>query len=369
MEFASDYQSILDRIDQIDPVKYGETRNYSDGAVTYLSPYVSRGVISTKQILEEVLKKGYAVSAIESFVKELCWRDYFQRVGQHRDLNQDIKQQQQPVSNQDIPEAIFQATTGISGIDQAIQDLYKTGYMHNHCRMYTASVVCNSAKSHWLLPAKWMYYHLLDGDWASNACSWQWVAGANSAKKYVANQENINRYTHTNQVGTFLDCSYEALAEMEIPPVLISTQSLKLETILPINKPLEINKSLPTFIYNYYNLDPVWRSNEKGNRILLLEPAFFDAYPISEKCMEFMLSLANNISGIQVFVGSFNELYEQIQLQTIHYKEHPFNSHYSGIEDPRDWISEQLTDYYPSFFAYWKKIEKEVSHKYHRNDH
>lgn len=364
LDFTTDYQRILEKIDRIDPVKYGQNRNYVDGAVTYLSPYISRGVISTKQVLELLLSKGYQISQMEAFVKELCWRDYFQRVGQHRDLNQDIKQQQQRVSNHEIPEAIVRATTGISGIDQSIEDLYKTGYMHNHCRMYTASVVCNSAQSHWLAPSKWMYYQLLDGDWASNACSWQWVAGANSTKKYLVNQENINRYTHTNQSGTFLDCSYEALAEMEIPQVLTSTQSLKLETMLPINKPLEIDKSLPTFIYNYYNLNPVWRSNEKGNRVLLLEPAFFDTYPISEKCMDFMLALVNNIAGIQVFVGSFNELYEQIHLQAVHYKEHPLNLHYSGTEDSRDWISEDVTDYYPSFFAYWKKIEKQLLLKY-----
>lgn len=364
LEFTADYSLLPERIDQIDPVKYGETRNYVDGSVTYLSPYISRGVISTKQVLEHVLKKGYVISEIGSFIKELCWRDYFQRVAQHKDLNQDIKQVQQPVANQAIPEAIVRATTGISGIDKAIQDLYKTGYMHNHCRMYTASVVCNSAKSHWLLPAKWMYYHLLDGDWASNACSWQWVAGANSAKKYLANQENINKYTHTNQFGTFLDYAYESLAEMEIPQVLISTQTLKLETILPINKPLEIDKSLPTVIYNYYNLDPIWLSKEKANRILLLEPAFFEAYPISEKCMDFMLSLANNIPGIQVFTGSFDTLVQHYPLTTIHYKEHPFNSHYRGMEAPRDWISEELTGYYPSFFAYWKEIEKQLVLKY-----
>jgi len=364
LDFAADYSLLLERIDQIDPVKYGETRNYVDGAVTYLSPYISRGVISTKQVLEHVLKKGYAVKEIESFVKELCWRDHFQRVAQHKELNLDIKQAQQPVSNHLIPEAIVKANTGISGIDQAIEELYQSGYMHNHCRMYTAFVVCNVAQSHWLLPAKWMYFHLLDGDWASNACSWQWVAGANSNKKYVANQENINRYTRTNQTETFLDCSYESLAEMDIPSELMATQTLQLKTILPVNKPLEIDESLPTIIYNYYNLDPIWRSKEKANRILLLEPAFFDVYPISEKCMEFMLSLANNIAGIQVFVGSFDALCEHYSLKDIQYKEHPFNAHYRGTEDPRDWISEELTDYYPSFFAYWKKMEKQLMLKY-----
>ena len=55
----------------IDPVKYGSTRNYINGAMTYLSPYISRGVISTKFILEEVLKKGYKANHIEKFMQEI----------------------------------------------------------------------------------------------------------------------------------------------------------------------------------------------------------------------------------------------------------------------------------------------------------
>lgn len=363
LEFTTDYQQILAKIDQVDPLKYGQTRNYTDGAVTYLSPYISRGVISTKQVLERVLSKGYHISQIEAFVKELCWRDYFQRVAQHRDLNQDIRQPQHPVLNRAIPTAIVQASTGISGIDQAIQQLYESGYMHNHCRMYTASVVCNSAKSHWLLPAKWMYYHLLDGDWASNACSWQWVAGANSNKKYLVNQENINRYTHTSQQGTFLDHPYEILPEIAVPAELLETQQALLQTSLPSSKSLRIDKRLPTFIYNYYNLDPLWRSEQKGNRVLLLEPDFFKAYPVSPKCIEMMLRLTKNIPGIQVFTGSFHTLCKQYSLNEIYYKEHPLNTGYTGTEDPRAWISGEVTDYYPSFFAYWKKVEQHIVQK------
>ena len=100
--FITNYPSILDKIEQIDPLKYGKTRNYVNGDVTYLSPYISRGVISTKQVLEKVLAKGYKISQIESFVKELCWRDYFQRVGQAKNLNQDIKKQQHPVLNKEM---------------------------------------------------------------------------------------------------------------------------------------------------------------------------------------------------------------------------------------------------------------------------
>ena len=65
MNFPTKYSEILERIQEIDPVKYGQTRNYLNGAVTYLSPYISRGVISTKLVLDTVLAKGYPLEEIE----------------------------------------------------------------------------------------------------------------------------------------------------------------------------------------------------------------------------------------------------------------------------------------------------------------
>ena len=364
LNFAADYQTIWERIDKIDPVNYGRTRNFVNGDVSYLSPYISRGVISTKQVLERVLKNGYKLWEIESFVKELCWRDYFQRVGQERELNADIKHAQTSVLNTGIPISIVNSTTGIEGIDRAIEKLYTTGYMHNHCRMYTASLVCNHAKSHWLHPAQWMYYHLLDGDWASNACSWQWVAGANSNKKYYANQENINKYTFTNQLNTFLDAPYEAIVQMESPSQLEAIQKLTLETIVPEGELLQLDAHLPTYIYNYYNLDPLWHDSENGNRILLIEPDFFAAYPVSKKCMDFMLYLGRNIPRLQVYVGSYESLCKQVQIETMYYKEHPLNIGYCGIQESRDWVTDKVSGYFPSFFSFWKKVEKEISINY-----
>ncbi|TAH26143.1 MAG: deoxyribodipyrimidine photolyase [Cytophagales bacterium] len=355
--FDTNYLSILEKIHQINPVEYGKTRNYIDGAVTYLSPYISRGVISTKQVLEITLQKGYKISQIEAFVKELCWRDYFQRVGQLKNLFIEIKQPQSPVFNYLIPSQVVSASTNIEAIDNAIRLLYQTGYMHNHHRMYIASIVCNIAKSHWLHPAQWMYYHLLDGDWASNACSWQWVAGANSNKKYFANQENINTYTKTNQKNTFLDHTYEIFEHLEIPNELSYTHQYDLQLTLPNFSNLNINNNIPTYIYNYYNLDPLWHKEEIGNRILLIDPNFYRKYPVSKKCIDFMLALSRNIPNIQFYTGSFESLMNDYDLQKVYFKEHPSNIGYFGIQEDRDWICKEVSGYYPSFFAYWKKIE------------
>jgi deoxyribodipyrimidine photo-lyase len=361
--FPTAYNEIAQRVRSIEPLKYGKTRNFIDGAVTHLSPYISRGIISTKQILSAILKRGYQPEAIEKFIQELAWRDYWQQVwiAKGDSINTDLKNKQNPISNTDIPKAIANASTGIEAIDTAITTFYKTGYLHNHLRMYIASMACNIAKSHWKLPAEWMYYHLLDADWASNALSWQWVAGTNSNKKYYANQENINKYCYTNQKSTFLDVPYGAFSTLEIPKVLQEVTILNLEIPLPSSALITVDESSPTLLYNFYNLDPLWKKDISANRILLLEPSHFKQYPVSQKSIDFIIGLSKNIEDIQVYVGEFNELITSHSVGTIYYKEHPLNRHYTGTQESRDWMF-TVEGYYPSFFAFWKKCKKELTY-------
>ncbi len=361
--FPTAYDEIAQRISNIKPIKYGRTRNFIDGAVTYLSPYISRGVISTKQVLSKVLERGYAPQKIEKFIQELAWRDYWQQVWTAKGdkINSDLKNKQTPVSNTAIPSAIVNATTGIEAIDLAITHLYRSGYVHNHVRMYIASIACNISQSHWKLPAQWMYYHLLDGDWASNALSWQWVAGANSNRKYYANQKNINKYCHTGQKDTFLDVSYDAFKTLGIPEVLRDIVDLQLKTPLPQHSPIAIDEKLPTLLYNLYNLDPFWKKDMVANRILLLEPKHFRDYPVSQRTIDLVLALSKNIKGIQVFVGEFDSLLHSYSLGDIYYKEHPFNTHYQGIQESRDRMFD-VQGYHPSFFAFWKKCKRELAY-------
>ena len=360
--FPTDYNSILERINQINPIQYCKSRNFIDGAVTYLSPYISRGVISVKQVQDYVLAKGYSPATIEKFLQELAWREYFQRVWQVKGeaLFEDLKQPHSDIVNRQMVAAIVGAKTGITAVDKLILDFYKTGYMHNHVRMYVASIACNIAKAHWSVPAQWMYYHLLDGDLASNTCSWQWVAGTFSSKKYYCNQENINRYTNTNQIHTFLDRPTETLNNMPVPDALNATVDLSLKTTLPNvpKPPIDANK--PTLIYNSYNLDPHWRKNEDVNRILLLEPSHFQKFPVSEKVLEFIVNLSLNIPSCQLMIGEVSELKEcyinsPLGKNGLISKEHPAFDYYPGIKDQRDWIYPEVVGYFNSFSSFWKK--------------
>ncbi len=363
MMFEASYESVLEKIDQIDPKEYERTRNYADGAVTRLSPYVSRGFVSTKTVFQKLIDKGFKPAEMEKFVQELAWRDYWQQVWKSKgeDINEDLKRRQEGVLNSGVSTALLQAQTGIEAVDEALTALIESGYLHNHMRMYIASIACNIAGSHWRVPAKWMYYHLLDGDWASNALSWQWVAGANANKKYYANQENINRFFYSSQKQSFLDVAYEDFKELAVPESLQECSNPAMSTPLPKSDELVIDPNLSTLIYNYYNLDPHWNLEQEANRILLLEPKVFEAYPVSQKCIDFALSLAQSIPGIQVYVGSFQSLKKAHSLQDIYFKEHPLNLYYEGHQDERDWMF-TVEGYYPSFFAFWKKCKKEITY-------
>ena len=360
------YPSLLERLNQIDPLAYGKTRNFTDGAVTQLSAYVARGVLDTKTILENIVNRGYSFYQAEKFIQQLAWRDYFQKVWQTKGeaINCDIKHSQNAKFQKGLPLAISSSASGIDIIDQSIEALQTVGYMHNHMRMYVAFMACNIGSFHWRDPARWMYYHLLDGDWGSNALSWQWVAGTFSNKKYIANQENIDYYTKTQQKGSFLDCTYEELAILECPSHLQTPTTFSLHTNLPTPASIVIDQSLPTYIYNYYNLSSTWRSDEKGNRILLLEPELFENYPVSDLCINFMMRLANEIPAIQIFVGSFEALKKITQTSPLFYKEHPLNAHYSGNQDSRSWLVNSQDPVQGSFFSFWKKYEKQIKKNY-----
>ena len=349
--------NLIEVISKLDVSAYARTRNFKNGAVSKLSPYISRGVISTKFVLEILLKKENDEKKMEKFFQELVWRDYWQKIWQkNQNLLIDLKYPQHPVKFRSIPKAIVEAETGISAMDECIQEFYETGYIHNHMRMYIAAVCCNIGQYHWLNPAQWMYYNLLDGDWGSNALSWQWVAGTTRQKKYIANQENINKYFSTHDFNTFLNKSYEELYSFnEIPEVLKPTSSLTLKTNLPEERKLKIDDEKDTYIFNSYNLDPMWSKNKDVNRILLLEPSHFSTYPVSEHVLSFILKMASEIKDIQIAVMEFDQLHELLPpKKEIHYKEHPFSNHYKGVLTERDWIFPNV-EATGSFFNYWNK--------------
>ncbi|AWA29426.1 deoxyribodipyrimidine photolyase [Flavobacterium magnum] len=360
--FPTAIDEILACVENFDPTHYAATRNFKDGQVSRLSPYISRGVITTRQVFRN-LKARYPKTVLEKFIRELLWRDYFQRLLQSRpELYHASIRTDSDAKISGIPIAILNGVTGIREIDAAVHDLYQTGYMHNHFRLYVASICCNVARLGFSVPAGWMYYHLLDADVASNFASWQWVAGNLTGKKYIANQENINFYSRSQQSATFLDCTYDELQDMPVPEILKDHTVPVLDTFLTKTGIPDL-KTATALLYDFYNLNPFWHEHEHYDRILILEPSHFRKFPVSEKVMAFVLALSRNIPNLKVYCGEFEDLRSAYPEVRFIAREHPIINYHGAQVESREWIVPEVTGFYPSYSKYYTACLKYLNYE------
>lgn len=212
----------------IAPIDYARTRNFGDGHITRLSPYIHHGVLSLNEVRNFALTQCSEPVQITKFLQELGWRDFWKHVLiTHPEWAwNDIEPYKTGFIAVDyadtLPEDIAQGSTGIACIDAFIAELIHTGYLHNHARMYLASYVVHFRRIRWQAGARWFLHHLLDGDIASNNLSWQWVATTFSHKPYIFNLENVDKYfgrlVDTSPANnTPLDASYEELQARLFP--------------------------------------------------------------------------------------------------------------------------------------------------------
>jgi len=220
-------QAAYTRLRAVRPHDYARSRNHLEGTVTRLSPYISHGVLTLPRVLAQVQEderardaKGRGLPPEHKFINELAWREYFHHLWQHEGKGIFASLHEGPMPESAyarvLPEDIRQGATGVPAIDQAVRELYATGYLHNHARMWLASYAVHLRKVHWRAGADWLYGHLLDGDLASNHLSWQWVAGTGSHKPYLFNAGNVERFAPAawHSRGSVVDASYEALEQV-----------------------------------------------------------------------------------------------------------------------------------------------------------
>lgn len=169
------------KIRQIEPIEYARTRNFGDGKVSRLSPYIHHGIISLNEVRNFALTKCTEPQQINKFIQELAWRDFWQYILKSNPewAWEDVEPYKTgflPEEYADkLPEDISQGKTGIACIDTFIHELITTGYIHNHARMYLASYIVHFRNIKWQAGAQWFLRHLLDGNIASNNLSWQLV--------------------------------------------------------------------------------------------------------------------------------------------------------------------------------------------------
>jgi deoxyribodipyrimidine photo-lyase len=311
----------LARINAVRPSDYARSRNALEGAVTYLSPYITHGLVSLPEVLAGVTSR-YPLDAQHKFVFELGWREYFHHVWQFREAGIFTNLHEGPLPESDyaklLPADIRLGVTGVPVIDMAVRTLYDTGYLHNHARMWLASYIVHIRKIHWRCAADWLYGHLLDGDLASNHLSWQWVAGTGSTKPYLFNAENVQRYAPSawHSPGSVIDQSYEMLDHIARQPThhtprthaATNADSLSIEPPLSTTPPKELGWTAPdkatvnghdVWLVHPWNLGELPETLPAGTVVVsVLLTDFHNAWPWSERRWRFVTSRMAELSSV-----------------------------------------------------------------------
>jgi deoxyribodipyrimidine photo-lyase len=190
-------------------VAYAQRRNYDLGAgahsnVSTLSPYLRMKLLDEGDVSRAVLAQLDARAA-DKFLAEVWWRTYWkgwmeQRPAVWSTYRDDLTRLHNEVQTQSGLRARWEAAclgqTGIAPFDHWAVELAQTGYLHNHARMWFASIWIFTLGLPWQLGADFFLRHLLDGDAAVNTLSWRWVAGIQTqGKTYLADAENIAKFT------------------------------------------------------------------------------------------------------------------------------------------------------------------------------
>ena len=189
--------------------EYAAQRNFDYGPakrdnVSGLSAFIRHRLIHEGELLDATLQR-HTLDAASKFVEEIFWRAYFKGWLEHhptvwQDYRSDVQAQVEALeSNSDLGARyarVIHASTGIDCFDTWVDELKSTGYLHNHARMWFASIWVYTLQLPWQLGADFFFRYLVDGDPASNILSWRWVCGLHTkGKTYLARVSNIASYT------------------------------------------------------------------------------------------------------------------------------------------------------------------------------
>ena len=206
--FYSSKQGARDALERFLPragLDYARARNYDLGRkhrdnVSMLSPWVRLRAMPEWELIAAVLQQ-HTVKEAAKFIDEVCWRTYWKgwlsrRPTVWQDYCAELAADQASLPEQSRYHALVTATSGIDCMDTWTRELLDTGYLHNHARMWYASIWIHTLKLPWSLGADFFFRNLLDGDPASNTLSWRWVAGLHTeGKTYMASADNIRQYS------------------------------------------------------------------------------------------------------------------------------------------------------------------------------
>ena len=268
--------------------EYSKLRNFDFGPekrsnISCLSPYITHGIINEQEVIQKALSK-FSFSKNEKFIQEVLWRTYWKGWLELRpnvwtdylaELNQ-IRNEFQ--NNQNYLNAI-EGKTNIDCFNEWVKELKENNYLHNHTRMWFASIWIFTLELPWQLGAEFFMQHLYDGDAASNTLGWRWVAGVQTqGKHYLASEWNIKKFTNNR---------FQNIKLNENAPPKVSEKSYQIIT-QDFNNPQKIeNKNLLIFENNLSFEITDFKENNFKKIYLVSNKNENRAIKLSEKLVKF----------------------------------------------------------------------------------
>jgi len=209
MNFQTSRASAIEKLDNFiekNLSDYSKQRNFDYGPdkrsnVSCRSPYITHGIISELEVIDKSLKKYYFAKN-EKFIQEVLWRTYWKgwlelRPNVWTEYLTELKKIKEYFKNNQNYKNAIEGKTNIECFNYWINELKENNYLHNHTRMWFASIWIFTLDLPWQLGAEFFMQHLFDGDAASNTLGWRWVAGVQTqGKHYLATEWNIKKFTN-----------------------------------------------------------------------------------------------------------------------------------------------------------------------------
>jgi len=209
MNFVASRATAIEKLNQFaekNLIEYSRLRNFDYGPnnrsnISCLSPYITHGVISEFEIIKKSLSK-FSFSKNEKFIQEVLWRTYWKgwlelRPNVWTDYLNELKKIREEFKDSTNYKNAIDGNTNIECFNEWVNELKENNYLHNHARMWFASIWIFTLDLPWQLGAEFFMKHLYDGDAAANTLGWRWVAGIQTqGKNYLASEWNIKKFTN-----------------------------------------------------------------------------------------------------------------------------------------------------------------------------
>jgi deoxyribodipyrimidine photo-lyase len=209
MNFVPSRASAIDNLNRFvenNLFEYSKLRNFDFGPnnrsnISRLSPYITHGIISELELIKKSLGK-FSFTKNEKFIQEILWRTYWKgwlelRPNVWTDYLDELKKIRNEFKDNANYKNAIEGNTSIECFNEWVNELKNNNYLHNHARMWFASIWTFTLELPWQLGAEFFMKHLYDGDAAANTLGWRWVAGIQTqGKNYLASEWNIKKFTN-----------------------------------------------------------------------------------------------------------------------------------------------------------------------------